>query len=240
MTRSDGKRLAMRRVNGRGPTIIFFPGYQSTMAGSKALALEAWAIRVGRAFIRFDYAGCGESEGAFEAQTLTNWRDDAIRLIELTVHGPVVLIGSSMGGWLMLGAALALGSQVVGLVGIAAAPDFTDWGYSDLEKRQLAKHGRIAQPNQYGPEPTITTHALWESGRAMRMLGGVIDLTCPVRLLHGQADPDVPWEIAVKLATALRSDDVQTYLIKDGVHRLSRAADIALLIMTVGTLLETI
>ncbi|MFM9851757.1 MAG: alpha/beta hydrolase [Sphingomonadaceae bacterium] len=238
VTRSDGVRLAMRRVGGRGPTIIFLPGYQSNMMGSKALALEAWAIRTGRAFVRFDYAGCGESEGAFVDQTLTQWRDDVTRLIELTVRGPVLLVGSSMGGWLMLGVALALGSQVVGMVGIAAAPDFTDWGFSNLEKAALQTHGRIDQANPYGPEPTITTRALWESGRAMRMLDGTIDLICPVRLLHGQADPDVPWDIALRLAAALRSDDVQTYLIKDGDHRLSRPQDMALLVATVDALLE--
>ncbi len=237
-TRADGSRIAFRRVKGRGPVIIFLPGYQSNMEGSKALALEAWAIRKGRGFIRFDYGGCGESDGAFEDQTLESWRDDAVSLIENVVRGPVLLVGSSMGGWLMLAVALALGSDVIGLVGIAAAPDFTDWGYSDAEKAKLEKHGRIEQVSDYGPEPTVTTRALWQSGQAMRMLDHDIELTCPVRLLHGQADPDVPWDISLRLAAALRSDDVQTILIKDGDHRLSRAHDIALLLGVVEALLE--
>ncbi len=240
LTRADGSRIAFRRVKGRGPVIIFLPGYQSNMHGSKALALEEWAIRKGCAFIRFDYGGCGESDGAFEDQTLEGWQGDVVLLIELIVRGPVVLIGSSMGGWLMLHVALALGSDVVGLIGIAAAPDFTDWGYSGAEKGALEKNGRIEQFSDYGPEPTITTRALWQSGQSMRLLRGPIELTCPVRLLHGQSDPDVPWDITLQLAAALRSDDVQTILIKDGDHRLSRAHDIALLLGVVEALLETL
>jgi pimeloyl-ACP methyl ester carboxylesterase len=240
MTRADGSRIAFRRVGGSGPTIIFLPGYKSDMQGSKALALEMWAIRVGRAFLRFDYTGCGESDGAFADQTLASWRDDVIGLIEQTVRGPVVLVGSSMGGWLMLHVAFALGAQVVGMIGIAAAPDFTDWGYSSEDKREIEKHGRIEQHSPYSPEPTVTTHALWLSGQAMLVLKGSIDIHCPVRLLQGQCDDDVPWETALRLAALLRSDDVQTVLVKDGDHRLSRDCDIALLRRVMAELLESI
>jgi pimeloyl-ACP methyl ester carboxylesterase len=238
--RADGLRLAFRRVKGRGPTLVFFPGFKSDMRGSKALALEAWAIRTGRACLRFDYAGCGESDGAFEDQTLASWRDDALLVIETLVRGPLLLVGSSMGGWLMLPVALALGSQVAALVGIAAAPDFTDWGFTSAEKGRIEKYGRLEQASDYADEPTVTTRALWQSGQALRVLGDEIALTCPVRLLQGQQDPDVPGETALRLAAQLRSADVQTLLIKDGDHRLSRPSDIALMLRTVDALLETI
>jgi pimeloyl-ACP methyl ester carboxylesterase len=238
VSRADGLRLAFRRVKGKGPTLVFLPGFKSDMQGSKALALEAWAIRTGRACLRFDYAGCGESDGAFEDQTLASWRDDALLVIETLERGPLLLVGSSMGGWLMLPIALALGSQVAGLVGIAAAPDFTDWGYTSAEKGHIEKYGRLEQASEYADEPTVTTRALWQSGQALHVLGGEIALTCPVRLLHGQQDPDVPWETALSLAAQLRSADVQTLLIKDGDHRLSRPSDIALMLRTVDALLE--
>lgn len=239
VTRADGARLAFRRVRGKGPVLVFLPGYMSDMQGSKALALEAWAIKRGRAMLRLDYAGCGESEGAFTDGTLAMWRDDVVLIIELIERGPVVLVGSSMGGWLMLLVALALGSQVKGLVGIAAAPDFTDWGFTSHEKGHIETHGRIERPSEYG-EPMLTTADFWRAGQASLLLGNEIALTCPVRLLQGQCDADVPWETALRLAACLRSADVQTILVKDGDHRLSRDQDIALLLRTVDTLLETL
>ena len=237
LNRGDGVRLAYRLRPGRGPTIVFLPGYMSDMAGSKAVALDAWAGGRGRAMLRLDYSGCGASEGAFEDGTLEIWRDDALRLIDTLVAGPVLLVGSSMGGWLMLLLALARPERVIGLVGIAAAPDFTSWGFDASEKAALRQHGRLEQPSAYGT-PLITTRAFWESGEANLMLEREIAVDCPVRLLQGQADPDVPWEIALRLAERLRSGDVQTILIKDGDHRLSRESDIALLIATVARLLD--
>lgn len=233
-----GVRLALRHRPGRGPTIVFLPGYGSDMAGGKAVALDAWADATGRAMIRLDYAGCGESGGRFEDGTIESWRDDALAAIT-TVDGPLVLVGSSMGGWLALLAALALGDRVAGLVGIAAAPDFTDWGFTDAEKTALRRDGRLLRPSPYSDEPTLTTLALWESGQRNLLLGGPIPLACPVRLLHGQADGDVPWATAPRVAAALGSADVQTILVKDGDHRLSRAQDIALLIATAAALVET-
>jgi pimeloyl-ACP methyl ester carboxylesterase len=240
LARADRVRLAFRRQPGKAPTLIFLPGYMSDMQGSKALALEAWAIREGRAMLRLDYSGCGESEGAFEDGTLDIWRDDVLLIINLLIRGPVVLVGSSMGGWLALLIARALPSQVVGMIGIASAPDFTDWGFSDQEKGQLQKHGRLERFSEYGPEPMVTTRALWESGKANRLLQSEIAIDCPVRLIHGQNDPDVPWQISLDIAARLRSADVQTLLIKDGDHRLSRPQDIAVLLRTVRELLEAL
>ena len=240
VTRADGTRLAVRRIAGKGPTLIFLPGYMSDMEGSKAVALEAWAIKHNRAMIRLDYSGCGESEGAFVDGSLTLWRDDILLIIGLLVRGPLVLVGSSMGGWLMLLAALALGDQVKGLVGIAAAPDFTDWGFSAQEKGQIAKYGRIERASEYGPEPMVTTRAFWESGQANRLLAGEIAIDCPLRLIHGQHDADVPWQISLDTAANFRSADVQALLIKDGDHRLSRDQDIALILRVVGNLLEAL
>ena len=240
VTRADGTRLAVRRIAGKGPTLIFLPGYMSDMQGSKAVALEAWAIKHNRAMIRFDYSGCGESDAAFEDGALTLWRDDILLIIGLLVRGPLVLVGSSMGGWLMLLAALALGDQVKGLVGIAAAPDFTDWGFSAQEKGQIAKYGRIERASEYGPEPMVTTRAFWESGQGNRLLIGEIAIDCPLRLIHGQRDADVPWQISLDIAANFRSADVQTLLIKDGDHRLSRDQDIALILRVVANLLEAL
>jgi len=234
-----GRRLAYRHRAGRGPTLVFLPGYASDMDGSKATALEAWAAGEGRAMLRFDYGGCGASEGAFEDETLASWRDDALAMID-SVGGPVLLVGSSMGGWLMLLAALARPERVEALVGIAAAPDFTHWGYTNPQKRTIREAGRLVEPNPYGDAPTVTTRAFWESGEALRLLGDEIAFDGPVRLLHGLDDPDVPWRIALETARRLRSADVQTILVKGGDHRLSREGDVAFLTRTVAALLETL
>ena len=226
-------RLAFRHTPGTGPTVLFLPGYASDMSGTKALALEAWAKRTGHAFLRFDYAGCGESEGAFEEQTLVDWRDDALAVIDELIEGPVVLVGSSMGGWLMLLVARMRAERVVGMVGVAPAPDFTDWGFTTDEKMHLLQTGRLERPNQYGPEPTLYTRPFWSSGEANRLMFGEIAIDAPARLLHGMRDTDVPWHRSGRLAELLRSADVQCWLVKDGDHRLSREADLALLIRAV-------
>ena len=230
MTQAPRPRLAYHHTPGNGPTIVFLPGYASDMNGTKALALEAWARATARAFLRFDYAGCGHSEGAFEDQTLAGWRDDTMTMLDQVAAGPVVLVGSSMGGWLMLLAAKARPDRVVGLVGIAPAPDFTDWGFSTEDKMTILTEGRLERPNAYGPEPTVYTRAFFQSGEANRLMFGTIPFDGPVRLVQGQADPDVPWHRTVRLGEMLRSADVQTLLIKDGDHRLSRDTDIALIV----------
>jgi pimeloyl-ACP methyl ester carboxylesterase len=237
--RAPGRLLAYRHRIGRGPTILFLPGYMSDMQGGKATALDAWAERQGRPMLRFDYAGCGLSSGAFEAQSLAGWRDDVTAMVDL-VEGPVVLVGSSMGGWLMLLAAVARPERVAGLVGIAPAPDFTAWGFTDEQKDTILRDGKLEEPSAYSEQPYVTTRTFWESGETLRLLDGSIDIHCPVRLLHGQADKDVPWEISVRLMQRLRSADVQATFIKDGDHRLSREPDIALLIRVVDALLEAL
>ncbi len=230
--------LAYLLTAGSSPTVVFLPGYASDMQGAKALALEAWAQREARSFVRFDYAGCGQSEGVFEEQTLAGWRDDVVSVIDTLVEGPVILVGSSMGGWLMLLAALARPQRVVGLVGIAAAPDFTDWGFSTDEKLKLLSEGRLERASTYSDQPTIYTSAFWSSGEANRLMHGMIAIDVPVRLVHGQRDTDVPWLNSGRLAELLRSANVQTLLIKDGDHRLSRESDIARLVDAVEDVLR--
>ena len=236
---SDRPRLAYRHTPGRAPTIMFLPGYASDMEGTKAVALEAWAKASGRAFLRFDYAGCGASEGAFEEQSLADWLDDTLAMIDL-FEGPVVLVGSSMGGWLMLLAARARADRIAALVGIAAAPDFTDWGFSQEEKLYLLQHGRLERPNPYGPAPTVYTRRFWQSGEANRVMGAPLAFDGPVRLLHGQRDPDVPWHRSPALAEVIASPHVQTWLVKDGDHRLSRPQDIALILRALADLLSRV
>jgi pimeloyl-ACP methyl ester carboxylesterase len=234
------RRLAYRLREGRGPTIVFLPGYQSDMEGTKAVALDAWAEAQGRAMLRFDYGGCGASSGEFEAQSLADWRNDVLLMVDAFTEGQVVLVGSSMGGWLMLLAALSWPERVAGLVGIAPAPDFTSWGFTQDQKMTILRDGRLEQPSPYGERPTVTTRDFWQSGETLRLLHADIDLGCPVRILHGQADPDVPWAWSLELMKRLRSADVQATFVKDGDHRLSRPQDISLLIATVNGLLEAL
>ena len=229
-TLPDGRSIAFRHVPGSGPTIVFLPGYMSDMAGSKAQAVFDWAEAQGRACLLLDYSGCGESPGHFADGTLSRWRDEVLALISAHCQGKVILAGSSMGGWLMLLVGLELGERLAGLVGIAAAPDFTEWGYSAEHKAQLAAGETIFEDNPYGPEPTPTHPLFWADGQQLCLLSAEIALDCPVRLLQGQADADVPWRTALQLAEALRSADVQVQLIKDGDHRLSRPSEIALLL----------
>jgi pimeloyl-ACP methyl ester carboxylesterase len=236
VTRADGVRLAYRHLPGRGPTLVFLPGYKSDMQGGKAQALAAWAAYQGVGMLRLDYSGCGESEGAFEDGTLDSWRDDVLTVIAQAGIGPLILIGSSMGGWLMLLVAEALGKQVTAMVGIAAAPDFTDWDFDAADRATIASTGRIERPSDYGYEPMVITQGFWQSGQSNLRLTHIVEIDCPVRLIHGQCDPDVPWETSIKLAQQLRSSDVQTILLKDGDHRLSRDQDIALLIDMVAKL----
>ena len=241
LDRSGRPRLAYRHTPGTGPTIIFLPGYMSDMAGGKATALFDWAAAEGRACLLLDYAGCGLSDGLFADQNLLDWRGDVLDLIDATAAGPVLIVGSSMGGWLMLLAALALvqrdgPNRVAGLVGIAAAPDFTDWGFSEAEKAIILAEGALVEETPYSDQPYVTTRGFFQSGEANRLLDTQIPLSCPVRLLHGGKDRDVPPDISLRLSAALASEDVQVTLVKGGDHRLSRDTDIALLIDTVARL----
>lgn len=237
LTLPDGRRIAHCLAEGEGPVLVFLPGYKSDMAGGKAQALLEQARGAGRAALLLDYSGCGLSRGDFAEGTLSRWRDEVLALVEARCPGrEVVLAGSSMGGWLMLLLAQALGPRLRGLIGMAAAPDFTDWGFDNAQKALLAIGETLYEDNPYGPEPTPTHAGFWADGQANLVLPRSLAVDCPVRLLHGQQDPDVPWEIALKLAALLRSADVQVTLIKDGDHRLSRDGDIALLQHTVAGL----
>ena len=238
-TTPDGRRIAFRQCEGTGPTLVFLPGYMSDMAGGKATALFDWAQAAGKACLLLDYSGCGESDGDFAQGTLSRWREEILDLIDTRISGSVVVIGSSMGGWLMLLVGLALGERLAGLVGIASAPDFTEWGRSEKGKAKLAAGETVFDENPYGPEPTPMHPGFFADGQAQLQLGGTIAIDAPCHLLHGQRDSDVPWEISMRLARALRSDAVQVTLVKDGDHRLSREQDIALLLRIVGALLET-
>jgi pimeloyl-ACP methyl ester carboxylesterase len=225
----DGRRVAFRYTHGAGPCLVFLPGYMSDISGSKATALFAEAEAQGRACLLLDYSGCGESDGDFADGMLSRWRDEVLALIACYVSGPVVLVGSSMGGWLMLLVAEHLKHRLAGLIGIAPAPDFTRWGYTEAQRAQLTAGETIFEPNPYGPEPTPTHPGFFADAECHLRLEQTIDLTCPVRLIHGKADGDVPWEISMRLKAALRSGDVQVTLVEDGDHRLSRPEDIALL-----------
>ena len=236
--RGDGLRLAYRKREGRVPAIVFLPGYASDMEGTKAVALDELATTRGLSMLRFDYSGTGSSDGAFEDGTLEGWLAEAVSLIDSLTDGPIVLVGSSMGGWIALHAALQRRERIAGLVGIAAAPDFTEWGYSADEKSTLQRDGRLEQPNPYGAEPQVTTHAFWLSGQSMLLLENEIAIDCPVRLIHGDADRDVPLEVAFRLKDRLRSADVQVTVIKGGGHRLSEAHEIETILRTVSSLVE--
>lgn len=240
LARPDGVELAWARTPGRGPTVVFLPGYRSDMGGAKALDTEQFCIAHGIGCLRLDYSGHGQSGGAFTDGTISQWADDATLLLDRLTDGPVVLVGSSMGGWIMLLVALARPARVAGLLGIAAAPDFTEdllWNTMTLPFRAaLLRDGVLHLPSDYG-DPTPMTARLIEDGRARLLLRAPVPLHCPVRLLHGQRDADVPWDTSLRLASQLESPDVQVTLVKDGDHRLSRPSDLALLRRTLGTLL---
>ncbi|MGQ9370935.1 alpha/beta hydrolase family protein [Azospirillum sp. ST 5-10] len=241
LSRGDAT-IAYRHTPGRSPGVMFLGGFMSDMTGTKARALEAWAVARGLAFTRFDYRGHGASSGRFEDGTVGAWADDAVAVLDAATRGPQVLVGSSMGGWMMLLAARRRPQRVAGLVGIASAPDFTEdliWGRLDAATREvILREGRWFRPSQYFGEPKPVTRALIEEGRDHLLLRGPIPFAGPVRLLHGLRDEDVPWQTSVRLAEALTTADVRLTLVKDGDHRLSRDADLALIAATVGELTE--
>ena len=239
----DGRRIAFRHTLGQGPTLVFLPGYMSDMDGGKATALFAEAKAMGRAGLMLDYSGCGQSSGDFADGTLSRWREEVLALIEAYADGSVLLVGSSMGGWLMLLVAEELRESethpLAGIIGIAPAPDFTTWGYSEEQRAMIADGQIVYEDNPYGPDPTPTHPGFFADGQEQLMLAGPIALDAPVRLLHGRRDEDVPWEISVALAETLDTDDVQLTLVWDGDHRLSSDSDIALLKRTVASFYES-
>jgi pimeloyl-ACP methyl ester carboxylesterase len=239
LQRPDGERLAWRRVEGQGPAVVWMGGFKSDMAGTKAQALADWALASGRAYVRFDYFGHGESSGDFAAGTITRWRLDALAVLEELVEGPALVVGSSMGGWLACLAAMAAPERIAGLVLVAPAPDFTEKlmtpGIPPQGLADLARDGVWQRPSLYG-DPYPITQALLEDGARWSILPGPVPIEVPVRILQGGDDPDVPWAHALELANALNGADVVFSLIKDGDHRLSRPQDIARLIAAVEEL----
>ena len=240
LPRPGGASIAYRKCSGRSPGVIFMGGFNSDMTGTKASALEAACREAGRAYVRFDYSGHGESSGEFADGTIGSWSEDAIAVLDAASEGPQVLVGSSMGGWIMLLAALARPQRVAGLVGIASAPDFTEelmWGrFDDDVRRRLQDTGVYHRPSEYGDDPYPITMKLIEDGRRHLLLERPIAIHCPVRLLHGMKDEDVPWTTAPRIAEKLLADDVRVLVIKDGDHRLSRDQDILRLCVTVEEL----
>ena len=236
----DGRRLACRHTPGALPGVLFCGGFASDMTGTKATALEAHCRAAGRAFTRFDYTGHGASSGRFAEGTIGAWLEDAVAIVDRVTAGPVIVVGSSMGGWIMLLVALARPERVAGLVGIAAAPDFTEdlllARASPQQRRQLAEQGFWLEPSGYGAEPYPVTRALIEDGRRRLLLRAPIPIACPVHLLHGQRDPDVPWQTSLRLAERLACEEVTIELIKAGDHRLSTPRDLARLCAAVDGL----
>jgi pimeloyl-ACP methyl ester carboxylesterase len=243
---AEPRRIAVREQSGAAPGLFWLSGYKSDMKGTKAEALAQWAAEAGRACVRFDYSGHGESGGAFTDGTIGRWLADALAVFDACCRGPQILIGSSMGGWLalLLVRALRQRSQptppasVAGLVLIAPAVDFTEelmWKrFTPAIKQELEQHGVWQRPSEYSPEPYPVTRQLIEEGRSHLLLGGMIETGCPVRILQGVEDPDVPWQHALALVARFASDDVVLTLVKDGDHRLSRPEDIERLIRAVA------
>jgi pimeloyl-ACP methyl ester carboxylesterase len=241
---ADRRGIAVRSQNGGGPGVVWLGGYKSDMKGTKAEALAAWAERRRRAFVRFDYSGHGESEGAFTDGTIGRWLAESLAVFDAFCKGPQILVGSSMGGWIALLLVRALRARreagpasVSGLALIAPAVDFTEelmWKRFTPEiKRELAEKGVWERPSQYADEPYLVTRQLIEEGRNHLLLGGTIETGCPVRILQGVEDPDVPWRHAKALVARLACDDVVLTLVKDGDHRLSRPEDIERLLRAV-------
>ncbi len=234
---TGGQRLAYRHNAGAGPAVVFLPGYMSDMDGGKATAVFEWCVQQRRECLLLDYSGCGQSDGDFANGTLSQWRDEVLALIDAKVKADgVIVIGSSMGGWLMLLVGMALGNRLHALLGIAAAPDFSDWGFTEVQKNQLRAGTTIYEKNHYGYDPTPTHARFWQDAEANRLLDSEIAIHAPVRLLHGQQDTDVPPETSLRLARALVGNDVQVTMVKGGDHRLSRDGDIALLLRMVDSL----
>ena len=238
--RSGGVRLAYIARPGTGPTIVFLGGYASDMTGTKASYLEGWCRARRQAFLRVDYQGHGLSSGQLVDGTIGAWRDDALAVIRAVTTGSLLLVGSSMGAWIMLLSALAMPERIHALVGVAAAPDFTEdllWARLAEEQRAaLRRDGLIRLPSSYG-DPMPFTWRLIEDGRRHLVLRGPLPLPRPVRLLHGTRDVDVPWETSIRLAETIQARDVALTLVKDGGHRLSEPHELALLGATVGSLL---
>jgi pimeloyl-ACP methyl ester carboxylesterase len=242
LDRGDGVELAWASLPGRGPTVVFLGGFRSDMEGTKALALRDFCAARGQAFLRLDYSGHGTSGGVFEEGCIGTWAADAALVIEQRAPGPLLLVGSSMGGWIALLLARRWGTRVRALVGIAAAPDFTsrlmEPALTEANRAALAHDGFFHEPNPYG-DPVPITARLLEDGRAQSVFAQPLPFAGPVRLLQGMRDAEVPWQTATDLAAHIGAEDVRILMVKDGDHRLSRPQDLLLLEQTLVDLLGT-
>lgn len=242
-----GRPIAVRHRPGSTPGLVWLGGYRSDMRGTKAEMLDRWASEAGRTSTRFDYSGHGESGGDFAQGTISRWLEEGLGVFRRVAMGPHVLVGSSMGAWIALRMVQELaktgeGGRVCGLLLLAPAPDFTvdlvEPGLTEEQHRQLQSRGFFEEPSQYSPEPNIYTRALIEDGRRNRVLDGIIDTHCPVHVIQGMADPDVPYEHALKLVEHLPADDVTLSLVRDGDHRLSRPQDLEMIRRAAAGLIE--
>jgi len=238
----DSRRIAYRyrEPEGGSPTVLFLPGYASDMEGAKAESIDAFCATRGLGCLRMDYSGTGSSAGDFADGTLDRWLEEVLAAIDMLTDGPLIVAGSSMGGWLALHAALRRKDRVQGLLGIAAAPDFTEWGFSVEEKETLNADGKLERANPYGPQPSVTYLGFAASGAAHRLLYSPIDLVIPIRLVHGELDEDVPMGVPIKLLADLRSSDVQLRIIKGAGHRLSEPHEIHAILTELVGLVERI
>ncbi len=237
LTTPQGRRIAFHQSGGEGPGVVFLGGFRSDMTGTKALYLQDWAMRQGRAFLRFDYSGHGQSAGEFRDGAVGDWFEDALAALALTT-GPQVLVGSSMGGWIALLLARAVPERIAGLIGIAAAPDFTEdsmWaGFSERQRAELMAAGQIAVPSEYAAEPYVITRRLIEEGRRRLVLRTSLNLPFPVRLLQGTADVDVPMAVALRLLDHATGRDIRLILVRGADHRFSTPECLELIGKTVA------
>jgi pimeloyl-ACP methyl ester carboxylesterase len=243
LTTPQGRHIAYHRTEGRGPGVVFLGGFRSDMTGSKALHLQAWAEATGHAFLRFDYSGHGLSHGDFTDGAISDWREDAAAVIDVLTEGPQLLVGSSMGGWIALLLARDRPERVAGLVGIAAAPDFTETMWNDefsvAERARLMETGLILRPSDYSDDPYPITRRLIEDGRQNLVFDRPLPLQVPVRLLQGTADTDVPPAVALRLLDHVTAPDLRLTLVKGADHRFSAPDCLALITATLDSLLPS-
>lgn len=238
----QGRQIAYHRTAGRGPGVVFLGGFKSDMEGTKALFLQDWATQTGRAFLRFDYSGHGQSSGDFLDGAIGDWCEDALAAIAALTEGPQVLVGSSMGGWISLLVARTVPERIAGLVGIAAAPDFTEdsmWaGFTTAQRAELAATGRVVLPSDYDPAGYVITRRLIDEGRGRLVLRSPLPLPFPVRLLQGTADADVPPEVALRLLAHATGPDIRLTLVKGADHRFSSPDCLSLITAAIEEVLD--
>ncbi|CAB1333082.1 unnamed protein product [Coregonus sp. 'balchen'] len=241
-TRPDRPKLAYRKVEGKSPGVVFLPGFASNMGGKKAEALEEFCQSLGHSYLRFDYTGCGSSEGEMVDGTVGTWKKDVLYVLDELVEGPQILVGSSMGGWLMCLAAIARPERTAAMVGISTAADHFVTVYNTLPieaRKEIEEKGQWVVPTKHNAEGSITfTTEFLKEAEQHRVLQSPIPVTCPVRLIHGMKDQDVPWHISMQVAERVLSNDVDVILRKHGQHRMTEKEDIKLIVYTIDDLID--